>query len=152
MNSFSNSSNDTEEPTQGSATSDSHGLLPLSGVVNESAEKSSGYHTPPPYIHKTSDPSDSRDPEQGSSASNTFYAAPQVRVTVAPPVAMTGSGTLILAPPLSFSRPAPENLSYPSFEPTFLISRAKYLDKGFPLAPPPSSIHPHPFITRCHRS
>ncbi|KAL0958039.1 hypothetical protein HGRIS_000215 [Hohenbuehelia grisea] len=60
-----------------------------------------------------------------------------------PPITSAASSR----PPPSFSRQPPPNIPEPSFAPTYLIANGKYLDKGFPLLPPPSTSHPHPFIT-----
>ncbi|KAF8962308.1 hypothetical protein BDZ97DRAFT_1759372 [Flammula alnicola] len=49
--------------------------------------------------------------------------------------------------PSSFSRVAPADLPYPTFPPMFLVAKSKSLSKGFPLAPPPSTIQPHPFMS-----
>lgn len=54
---------------------------------------------------------------------------------------------LLNPPPPPFLRPAPRHLSYPSFEPTYLIGPSERLDKGFASEIPPSRIHPHPFST-----
>ena len=47
----------------------------------------------------------------------------------------------------SFSRVPPENLTYPSFQPMFLVAQGKTLNKGFPSTPPLSSLNPHPFVS-----
>ncbi|KAJ3500429.1 hypothetical protein NLJ89_g9799 [Agrocybe chaxingu] len=47
----------------------------------------------------------------------------------------------------SLSRPPPQGLTFPPFDPMFLVASGKNLDKGFPQTPPPSRSHPHPFIT-----
>jgi hypothetical protein len=44
-----------------------------------------------------------------------------------------------------FSRVPPRELSYSPFQPMYLLCKGKTMDKGFPRAPPPSSIQPHPF-------
>ncbi|KAF8899813.1 hypothetical protein CPB84DRAFT_1780049 [Gymnopilus junonius] len=49
--------------------------------------------------------------------------------------------------PLPFSRVPPTELSYRPFKPIFLVARSKMLDKGFPPAPPPSDVQPHPFMS-----
>jgi len=49
--------------------------------------------------------------------------------------------------PPCFSRPPPDVLSYPSFKAVFLVANQKSLEKGFPLACPPSNDRPHPFTS-----
>lgn len=53
------------------------------------------------------------------------------------------------APPLPscFSRPPPPNLSYDEFSPIYLTACGTGLDTGFPMLPPSSSLHPHPFTS-----
>jgi Domain of unknown function (DUF4646) len=50
--------------------------------------------------------------------------------------------------PPSFSRPPPPNLICTTFPPMCLIANGRYLDEGFPVAPPPSLMQPHPFSSR----
>ncbi|KZP30768.1 hypothetical protein FIBSPDRAFT_1038022 [Athelia psychrophila] len=45
----------------------------------------------------------------------------------------------------SLGRPAPPNLPYPPFPPTYIIG-GKSLDGGFPVELPPAMTEPHPFI------
>lgn len=45
----------------------------------------------------------------------------------------------------SLGRPAPPNLPYPPFPPTYLIG-GKTLNGGFPMELPPAMTAPHPFI------
>ncbi|KAL1732268.1 hypothetical protein EV714DRAFT_282868 [Schizophyllum commune] len=49
--------------------------------------------------------------------------------------------------PACFSRQAPPNLTYPDFNPTFLIANGdgEHIHKAFPIAVPPSTAYPHPF-------
>ena len=47
----------------------------------------------------------------------------------------------------SFARPPAQNLCYNNFPPTYLIANGKKLDSGFPMEPPPSPVHPHPFTS-----
>jgi len=47
----------------------------------------------------------------------------------------------------SFARPPAQNLYYNNFPPTYLIANGKNLDSGFPMEPPPSPVHPHPFTS-----
>ena len=56
--------------------------------------------------------------------------------------------SLVNPPPPGFLRAPPPSLPYPPFEPTALIGLSKTkLDSGFPNTIPPSSMHPHPFVT-----
>ncbi|KAH9932296.1 uncharacterized protein B0H18DRAFT_929096 [Fomitopsis serialis] len=54
---------------------------------------------------------------------------------------------LVDPPPPSFLRSPRLDLPYEPFEPAFLASLSKDLDKGFPQVPPPSRAVPHPFAT-----
>jgi hypothetical protein len=76
-----------------------------------------------------------------STCSRHFF--PLTRRKVSP---LSQPKTLSTLPP-SFSRPAPPNLSYSAFTPTYLIANGRYLCRGFPALPPLLLMQPHPFVT-----
>ncbi|TFK41675.1 hypothetical protein BDQ12DRAFT_678331 [Crucibulum laeve] len=51
------------------------------------------------------------------------------------------------SPPPAFLRQPSRSSTYTSFSPMYLIARSRYLNKGFPPFPPPSSSRHHPFAT-----
>ncbi|PPQ73444.1 hypothetical protein CVT26_015831 [Gymnopilus dilepis] len=69
-----------------------------------------------------------------------YYATPSE--STPPQFSQLGGGL-----PIPFSRPPAQDLSYPSFKAIFLVARSKLLEKGFPPAPPPCDVQPHPFLT-----
>ena len=125
---------------------------PSSSKADDVLESSSGPIAPPSYVARntyvaTNDKTPAFGDESGhlpsSSTSSSFYA-------YAPLPAIAGPSDLRRAQQDSeglstFSRVPPRELSYSSFQPMFLLCNGKTLDKGFPSAPPPSSIQPHPF-------
>lgn len=132
----------TEPSNQNSANEDGKhdfatGSTYDSDPLREPSSDSPGTSAPPPYLEGSGRAHGLNDaPSSGSSIS--FYAP-----TLSTSTLLGGSTTNA---PLSFSRPPSQEVTYPSFSPTFLICKGKYLYKGFPHAPPPST-SPHPFLT-----
>ncbi|PPQ65123.1 hypothetical protein CVT24_003014 [Panaeolus cyanescens] len=81
----------------------------------------------------------------GTGSTSGLYASPYPLST---PSSAWDSDT-----PECFSRAAPSHLLYPAFDPMYLVSKGKHLDKGFPLAAPPLESYAnhrldiHPFIS-----
>ncbi|KIM42261.1 hypothetical protein M413DRAFT_130034 [Hebeloma cylindrosporum] len=103
---------------------------------------------PPSYVAGETDVAvNEKNPTGGdassSSSPSSFYASAPAS-TIAGPSNSGGSQQNFDESAL-FSRVPPRDLSYSSFEPMYLLCQGKTLDKGFPRAPPPSSIQPHPF-------
>jgi hypothetical protein len=120
-------------------------------VLESATVSDSSPIAPPSYVTRntyvgTNDKTPAFGDESGhpfSSTSSSFYAS-------APLSAIAGPSDLRRSQQDSerlstFSRVPPRELSYSSFQPMFLLCKGKSLDKGFPSAPPPSSIQPHPF-------
>jgi len=117
--------------------------------VLESVSNSSPI-APPSYVARNTYATNDKTPAFGdesghppSSMSSSFYASAPLSA-IAGPLDLRRSeqdseGLSI------FSRVPPRELSYSSFQPIYLLCKGKSLDKGFPPAPPPSSIQPHPF-------
>ncbi|KIM42262.1 hypothetical protein M413DRAFT_444696 [Hebeloma cylindrosporum] len=85
-------------------------------------------------------------PASSSASPSSFYASAPLSAIAGP----SNSGRSqqdsdVASSP--FSRVPPRELSYGSFQPMYLLCQGKTLDKGFPRAPPPSSMQPHPFNT-----
>lgn len=77
-----------------------------------------------------------------TSATSSYYA-PASSATVEAMSAPRVPGSL----PVSFNRAPAGSMTYPSFQPMFLVAHGKTLDKGFPIASPPSNSRPHPFVS-----
>jgi hypothetical protein len=82
-----------------------------------------------------------------SSSSSTSFYAPPFSALVSSSTLDPGRFQKDSGGPSQFSRVPPKELSHISFQPMFLLCNGKTLDKGFPRAPPPSSVQPHPFIS-----
>ena len=133
-------------------------ILPENGQASSSkadqvldAESSAISAAPPSYVGRNAYvPTNDKTPAFGdgsghlasSSASTSFYAPAPFSAIAGPSVpglSQDSDGSSL------FSRVPPRELSYNSFQPMYLLCRGKTLQKGFPRAPPPSSIQPHPF-------
>ncbi|GJE93686.1 hypothetical protein PsYK624_098460 [Phanerochaete sordida] len=57
-----------------------------------------------------------------------------------------GARSMPSSTPPSFSRTPQPQFPYSPFPPLVAVSFDKHLDRGFPLAPPPSQLNPHPFM------
>ncbi|KDR72519.1 hypothetical protein GALMADRAFT_228809 [Galerina marginata CBS 339.88] len=122
---------------------------------------------PPSYVHENRDreidpiektpafpvPEDHRPTYSTITSTRTYYATSSSTSGSAPTSPRHRDGLDISIPtandalPSAFSRAPPPELSYPAFNPIFLVAQGKTVDKGFPAAPPPSSVQPHPFTS-----
>ena len=104
-------------------------------------ESSSSYRdTAPPTPFENVPPPYSNGP---AISPNQSYYAPVNPTTVAAMSIPRAPGMR----PVSFSRLPSGHLTYPTFQPMFLVATGKTLDKGFPYASPPSNLNPHPFAS-----
>ena len=129
------------------------GEAPSSKVEESGTMPSSSPTAPPSYVARNTFVAtidNDKTPAFGDGLSSSSPTSPSFYAS-APPSAITGLSDLGRSqqdfdegsPP--FSRVPPRELSYSSFQPMYLLCNGKTLDKGFPRAPPPSPILPHPF-------
>ena len=105
------------------------------------------YHpesSPPPTFATPFD-NNAEPPSYSDSFATSASSSPTSSTTeeVIPVIVPTAPGS----PASSFTRVPSKDVMYPSFQPMFLVATGKTLDKGFPNAPPPSKLNPHPFVS-----